>query len=144
MNALKIKNTICNATSIRQKETQKIANQVDLMIIIGGKHSSNTNKLYEIAKDYIPLLNSLQQKYFTNLGAMDYVINTLYKTDWNKYNEQEQLTVENTVLLVQLLYKMCKVKFVEKSNKEGEIGKINTSDIDDAKKSAHSFLGNAA
>lgn len=47
---LKIKNTICNATSIRQKETQKIANQVDLMIIIGGKHSSNTNKLYEIAK----------------------------------------------------------------------------------------------
>lgn len=47
---LKIKNTICNATSIRQKETQKIANQVDLMIIIGGKHSSNTTKLYEIAK----------------------------------------------------------------------------------------------
>lgn len=47
---LKVKNTICNATSIRQKETQKIAKQVELMIIIGGKHSSNTNKLYEIAK----------------------------------------------------------------------------------------------
>lgn len=44
------KNTICNATSIRQKETQEIAKQVDLMIIIGGKHSSNTTKLYEIAK----------------------------------------------------------------------------------------------
>lgn len=109
-----------------------------------NKICDHLNKLYEIAKDYIPLLNSLQQKYFTNLGAMDYIINTLYKTDWNKYNEQEQLTVQNTVLLVQLLYKMCKVKFVEKSNKEGEIGEINTSDIDDAKKSAHSFLGNAA
>ena len=47
---LKVKNTICNATSIRQKETQKIAKQVELMIIIGGKHSSNTNKLYQIAK----------------------------------------------------------------------------------------------
>lgn len=45
-----VKNTICNATSIRQKETQEIAKQVDLMIIIGGKHSSNTTKLYEIAK----------------------------------------------------------------------------------------------
>ena len=45
-----VKNTICNATSIRQKETREIARQVDLMIIIGGKHSSNTNKLYEIAK----------------------------------------------------------------------------------------------
>ena len=47
---LKVENTICNATSIRQKETQEIAKQVDLMIIIGGKHSSNTTKLYEIAK----------------------------------------------------------------------------------------------
>ena len=47
---LKVKNTICNATSVRQKETQEIAKQVDLMIIIGGKHSSNTNKLYQIAK----------------------------------------------------------------------------------------------
>lgn len=47
---LEIKNTICNATSVRQKETQELAKQVDLMIIIGGKHSSNTNKLYEIAK----------------------------------------------------------------------------------------------
>ena len=45
-----VKNTICNATNIRQKETQEIAKQVDLMIIIGGKHSSNTTKLYEIAK----------------------------------------------------------------------------------------------
>ena len=45
-----VKSTICNATSIRQKETQEIAKQVDLMIIIGGKHSSNTTKLYEIAK----------------------------------------------------------------------------------------------
>ncbi len=45
-----IKNTICNTTSIRQKETEEIAKKVDLMIIIGGKHSSNTKKLYEIAK----------------------------------------------------------------------------------------------
>lgn len=47
---LEIKNTICNATSVRQKETKELAKQVELMIIIGGKHSSNTNKLYEIAK----------------------------------------------------------------------------------------------
>lgn len=46
---LEIKNTICNTTSIRQKETEDIAKQVDLMIVIGGKHSSNTKKLYEVA-----------------------------------------------------------------------------------------------
>ncbi len=43
-------NTICQATELRQKETAKLAKQVDRMIIIGGKNSSNTKKLYEIAK----------------------------------------------------------------------------------------------
>lgn len=46
---LEVKKTICNATEIRQKETEEIAKQVELMIIIGGKKSSNTNKLYEIS-----------------------------------------------------------------------------------------------
>lgn len=49
---LEIKNTICNATKERQEETEKIAKEVDAMIIIGGKHSSNSNKLYELAKKY--------------------------------------------------------------------------------------------
>lgn len=41
-------NTICNATEDRQKEAKAIASQVDVMIVIGGTHSSNTRKLYEI------------------------------------------------------------------------------------------------
>ena len=47
-----VKNTICQATEIRQKETEEMAKKVDAMIIIGGKNSSNTKKLYEIAKQY--------------------------------------------------------------------------------------------
>ncbi len=47
-----IKNTICQATEIRQKETEEMAKNVDSMIVIGGKNSSNTKKLYEIAKQY--------------------------------------------------------------------------------------------
>ena len=46
----KILNTICNATELRQKETEELSKQVDAMIIIGGKNSSNTTKLYEIAE----------------------------------------------------------------------------------------------
>ena len=45
-----VKNTICNATSIRQEETRKMAKEKDVMIIIGGKNSSNTHELYDIAK----------------------------------------------------------------------------------------------
>ena len=46
---LEIKNTICNATKLRQEETEKISKQVDYMIIIGGRNSSNTRKLYDIS-----------------------------------------------------------------------------------------------
>lgn len=51
---LEIKNTICNATKIRQEETNKISKEVECMIIIGGKNSSNTKKLYDIAKNNCP------------------------------------------------------------------------------------------
>lgn len=47
---LQIHNSICNATELRQNETEKISKEVDFMIIIGGTKSSNTHKLYEIAK----------------------------------------------------------------------------------------------
>ena len=43
-------NTICNATRERQLEAKQLAASVDVMIVIGGKHSSNTQKLYEICK----------------------------------------------------------------------------------------------
>lgn len=46
-----VKNTICRATELRQKETEEISKKVDCMIIIGGKNSSNTNKLFEIANN---------------------------------------------------------------------------------------------
>ncbi|WP_029322139.1 4-hydroxy-3-methylbut-2-enyl diphosphate reductase [Butyrivibrio sp. AE3004] len=41
-------NTICSATEERQTEADRIAGQVDAMIVIGGAHSSNSRKLYEI------------------------------------------------------------------------------------------------
>lgn len=45
-----VKNTICRATELRQKETEDISKKVDYMIIIGGVNSSNTKKLFDIAK----------------------------------------------------------------------------------------------
>ncbi len=43
-------NTICNATQERQVEAMRIASQVDVMLVIGGKNSSNTQKLFEICR----------------------------------------------------------------------------------------------
>lgn len=44
--------TICTATEQRQSDTAALAAASDLMIVIGGRHSSNTVKLYDICKSY--------------------------------------------------------------------------------------------
>ena len=46
-----VMNTVCSATDERQTEARKLARQVDAMIVVGGRHSSNTRKLYEICKE---------------------------------------------------------------------------------------------
>ena len=66
-------NTICNATEVRQKEAAEIAGRVDAMIVIGGRQSSNTQKLFEICKKecentyYIQTLEDLDKKKFRSI-----------------------------------------------------------------------------
>ena len=61
-----VANTICNATEERQREALELAAKADVMIVIGGTHSSNTRKLYELCKSecehtyYIQTLADLQ------------------------------------------------------------------------------------
>jgi len=58
-------NTICNATDIRQKSAMELSKNVDTMIVIGGIHSSNTAKLYEICKG-----NCINTIYVENAGGI--------------------------------------------------------------------------
>lgn len=55
-----VMNTICNATEERQTEAAAIAGDSDAMIVIGGKHSSNTQKLYEICENVCPDTHFIQ------------------------------------------------------------------------------------
>ncbi|HHT06643.1 MAG TPA: bifunctional 4-hydroxy-3-methylbut-2-enyl diphosphate reductase/30S ribosomal protein S1 [Hydrogenispora sp.] len=51
---LKIYNTICHATRERQTETAQLAQEVDVLLVIGGKNSANTRKLVEIGASFTP------------------------------------------------------------------------------------------
>ena len=51
---LKVYNTICDATSVRQNEAREIALSVDLMIVIGGHASANTSRLARICQEIQP------------------------------------------------------------------------------------------
>ena len=60
-------NTICNATEVRQTEARKVAQCSDVMIVIGDRHSSNTQKLFEICKN-----ECINTYYIQTSDEMDY------------------------------------------------------------------------
>jgi 4-hydroxy-3-methylbut-2-enyl diphosphate reductase len=67
---VRVFNTICNATFDNQDAVRKLSQEADVMIIIGGKNSSNTKQLHSIAKDYctdsyhIESQDDLQESWF--------------------------------------------------------------------------------
>ncbi len=69
-------NTICNATEERQTEARRIAGEVDAMIVIGGSHSSNTQKLFEICRNecrntyYIQTVHDLNLEVLRSTGLI--------------------------------------------------------------------------
>lgn len=50
---VKFNNTICSATKVRQESARELSKEVDCMVVIGGTHSSNTQKLVQICKEYV-------------------------------------------------------------------------------------------
>ncbi|MFQ5900798.1 MAG: 4-hydroxy-3-methylbut-2-enyl diphosphate reductase [Thermodesulfobacteriota bacterium] len=50
---VRVFNTICSATSIRQKEAVELAAKADCMIVVGGYNSANTNRLAEICREIL-------------------------------------------------------------------------------------------
>lgn len=88
-----IEKSICNATNLRQEETKELSSKVNLMIIIGGKNSSNTKKLYDVASTncknviHIETKDELDLNYvrnFENIGIMagastpEYIVQEVY------------------------------------------------------------------
>ena len=87
---IRVCQTICNATEERQNEAREIASKVDAMIVIGGKNSSNTQKLAEISKQacrntyYIQTVSDLDLGDLVRGLALDY--NNYKDFDFKDFN----------------------------------------------------------
>ena len=57
---LRIYNTICESTEIRQKEAVALAEKVDMMLVVGGKNSANTSKLYKVVHAVQPRVYQIE------------------------------------------------------------------------------------
>lgn len=95
---INVLNTICNATEERQTEARKIAKESDAMIVIGGKSSSNTQKLFEICKKecantyYIQTSSDMD---YTKLKSINNVGITAGASTPNKIIEEVSKNVRN-------------------------------------------------
>ena len=104
-------NTICSATDVRQKSADELSKKVDAMIVIGGKHSSNTTKLFQISSKncvntlHIENASELPEEYINNKNFKKIGITAGASTpDWiirevinimQEINNQEQLELMN-------------------------------------------------
>lgn len=71
---ISVVNTICSATEERQDEARRIASTVGAMIVIGGTHSSNTQKLFEICKSECPNTYFIQTLHDLNLDLSESIL----------------------------------------------------------------------
>lgn len=78
---------------------------------------------------YYTVLSSVNSLYQKRLNSLSCIVTKLGHTDWNEFTENEKKITENTVLLVGLLYQMCKVELVLKNEKKDERNVINSAGV---------------
>lgn len=89
---------------------------------------------------YYATLSKVNDIYKEYLNGLKSIVNMLGHKDWNTFTREEKKLTENTVLLVGLLYNMCKVELVIKAKSDGDINAINTKEIESTVKNAESVL----
>jgi 4-hydroxy-3-methylbut-2-enyl diphosphate reductase len=73
---VRVFNTICDATSVRQDEAREIAKQVDLMLILGGFNSANTTRLAQICRElqprtyHVEIASQIESEWFTDVKVV--------------------------------------------------------------------------
>lgn len=102
------------------------------------------DELEVTANTYYSSLTKVREKYLETFNYVSYVVNTLHKVDWNDFTEEERTATQNAVLLVGLLYNMCKVSLVNKAENENEMNTINKVEVEKSIKNSEQILENIA
>ncbi|GFP40107.1 4-hydroxy-3-methylbut-2-en-1-yl diphosphate reductase [Candidatus Hakubella thermalkaliphila] len=73
---LRVYNTICNATMLRQRSALELARKTDLMLVVGGRNSANTTRLAEICKGvnahtfHLETAEEIEERFFQEVGTL--------------------------------------------------------------------------
>lgn len=92
--------------------------------------------LRELSNNYQKSLGEVNELYTMHLTELKRIVNVWGHNDWNTFTDEEKRITENTVLLVGLLYSMCKVELVKKSTQKDGMNTINQADAKKAMENA--------
>lgn len=107
-----------------------------------NKICSYFKELFSYAENFYSTLLKANNVYYEHFKKLQTIVDVERKNDWNSFTNQEKNMTENTVLLVQLLYSMCKVKLVLTGKNENDINKVNKIEIDKSIENANNLLSN--
>lgn len=93
-----------------------------------------------VSNNYYITLYKVNSIYELHLSKLKHIVYNLNHRDWRTFTIEEKRTVENTVLLVGLLYNMCKVELVLKSDNDDELNTINENEVKTSIENAEKVL----
>ena len=103
-----------------EKETQQTEEICNYLLDLQGAANRYGRKLDEVGSMYHEYMEKLK-----------WMVVMQGRADWDWYTEPEKQLVNNTALLVKLLYDMCKVELVQKSEEEDAMNTINTTGLEE-------------
>lgn len=101
-----------------EKETQQTEEICNYLLDLQGTANRYGRKLDEVGS-----------MYHEHMEKLKWMVVMQGRADWDWYTEPEKQLVNNTALLVKLLYDMCKVELVQKSEEEDAMNTINTTGL---------------
>lgn len=139
--AILIGGAIFGATGLKQNDKaeeiwlQMLENEREIIVI-----SDYLISLQKEADSYNDILSKLYKLYRQQIELMQAIIdNHPGNISWEDLNDDERIIIENTILVVGVLYNMCKVQLVIESQ-DNDTNSINKVDIDNAKLEAESII----
>lgn len=102
------------------------------------------NRLTDSASNFNKAISKVRTVYQNHISQMKSIVLTNGKTNWYDFTEQEKMVVENAYKCVAMLYRMCKVQLVLKSDDENEMNTVNNTQIYSAISDSERLLENIA
>lgn len=98
------------------------------------------DELSSAGKSFKTALSEVESQYRKRLATLDHVVNFSEKVQWSEFTEKEKQMTENAVLLVGLLYKMCKTSLVLKDKDGDGLNAVNKTEVRNVVNDANKVL----